>query len=189
MMHSLLPQSMKAVWIMLEQRPNADEQSEYHATLCGLVPDGNILRTLSDQVHSIDEFLKEIPEDQFEVVHEPYGWTVQQVIEHCIDAERVFGYRVLRIASGENIELPGWDENHFADCGYGRNADLDLLASEFLAQRGANLALLARLGDDAWHRQGVADQNPFSVRTLAWLMAGHWIHHRNILEKRLGQSV
>ena len=171
---------------MLSKRPTSSEQSEYHQTLTALVPDGPILQTLVDQVGEIATFLEStIPEDQVGVVHPPYGWSVRQVIEHCIDAERVFGYRVLRLATDEKVDLPGWDENHYAACGYGPNADMHALSAEYQALRGANLALLDRLEDAAWDRMGTADNKPFSVRTIAWLMAGHWIHHKTILEKRL----
>jgi hypothetical protein len=172
----------------LWQRPTAPECSDYHIGLINRVPDGDILELLTNQLSELQGFADSIPEDQAAVVHPPYGWTVRQVIEHCVDAERVFGYRTLRFASGDTTDLPGWDENTYASCGYGPDADVSALAQEFTAIRAANIALLGRLTADAWDRRGTADGNPVSVRVLAWLMAGHWMHHQQILMKRLGRE-
>lgn len=165
-------------------RPAAAEHSEYHQTLISLVT-GDLLETLQQQIDSIPQFVKSIPAEASDVVHAPYGWTVRQVVEHCIDAERVFGYRVLRFSTGEIVELPGWDENFYATSNYGPNADLAALADEYVAVRQANLLLIKRLNESAWDNSGVADGNPYSVRSIAWLMAGHWIHHETILRSRL----
>lgn len=173
---------------MPTQRPTSAEHSSYHETLISLVPDGSILETLSQQLDSLPEFIASIPDAAAEVVHAPYGWTVRQVVEHCLDAERVFGYRVLRFSTDEKVDLPGWDENFYAKCGYAKSVGLNELAKEYTAVRQANLLLAKRLVPDAWDRCGTADNNPYSVRSLLWLMAGHWIHHEKILKIRLGQS-
>ena len=167
------------------QRPANSECFDYHRNYVAQVPDGDILETLTAQQQEIATFLREIPQDQADVVHPPYGWTVRQVIEHCLDAERVFGYRALRFANADATELPGWDENRYASSGYGPHATLAELAEEYVALRRANVLLLSRLTDDAWEQLGTADRRAASVRTLAWLMAGHWLHHEQILRERL----
>ena len=169
---------------MQNQRPIEAEHSKYHQTLISLVS-GDILATLEQQADSIPAFVHSIPSESSDIVHAPYGWTVRQVIEHCIDAERVFGYRILRFATGECVDLPGWDENFYAASGCGPHADLDALADEYVATRRSNIALVRRLASEAWDRAGTADGNPYSVRSIIWLMAGHWIHHEAILRKRL----
>ena len=169
----------------LAQRPGEHECFDYHRDYAAKVPDGDILATLRSQQDSIPAFLEQIPEEVGPVIHPPYGWSVWQVIEHCIEAERVFGYRALRFAAGDKTDLPGWDENHYAATDYGPNATLAALASEFMALRQANVCLLARLTPSAWEEIGTADGRLCSVRTLAWLLAGHWLHHEAILRKRL----
>lgn len=169
----------------LEQRPSHDECFDYHRNYVALVPDGNILNTLEDQLTAATAFIRDIPRDQLEVIHPPYGWMVRTVVEHCCDAERVFGYRALRFATGDQTDLPGWDENHYAACGYGDRASASDLADEFSGLRLGNLQLLKRLNPEAFVQFGTADGRKVSVRTLAWLMAGHWLHHHRILAKRL----
>lgn len=170
----------------LEQRPGDDECFDYHRNYVALVPDGNVLETLEQQMASALAFIQAIPPDQWEVVHPPYAWKIRTVMEHCCDAERVFGYRALRFAAGDTTDLPGWDENHYAACGYGDRASRADLAAEFAALRGGNLRLLKRLRGEAFDQLGTADGRKVSVRTLAWLMAGHWLHHQKIMAARLG---
>lgn len=171
----------------LTKRPTNEECFDYHRDYVAKVPDGNILETLKKQAEFIPAYISELPAECLEVIHEPYGWKVRTVIEHCCDAERVFGYRVLRFSTGDKTDLPGWDENHYASCGYGDATSFEQLAQEFNALRNSNLALLSRLRDEAWNELGLADGRHVSVRTISWLMAGHWIHHREILDKRLGR--
>ena len=129
--------------------------------------------------------MKSIPADRLDIVHEGYGWSVRQVIEHLLDAERVFGYRILRFASGDLVDLPGWDENHYASCGYCEPVDVGAMADEFTGLRSANLDLLRRLSGSVVCNAGTADGNPFSVNSIAYVMAAHWVHHEQILQKRL----
>jgi DinB superfamily len=172
----------------LTRRPAASDCSEYQIGLINRVPDGNILEQLTTQLSDLQEFVDSIPESESTVVHAPYGWSVRQVIEHSLDADRVFGYRILRFAAGDQTDLPGWEENTYAACGYGPGASLSALGQEFTAIRAANIALLNRLTQDAWDHDGTADGHPITVRVLAWLMAGHWMHHHQILLKRLGRE-
>lgn len=166
-------------------RPKPTELSEYHQQLIQQVPETDILKLLSDQLQTGSAFVRSIPDNQMEVVHDGYGWSVRQVVEHCLDAERVFGYRMLRFASGDQVDLPGWDENHYAACGYCQPVDTEQMALEFTSLRQANLNLLNRLSESVMTNAGVADGNPFTVRSLLFVMAGHWIHHVQILKKRL----
>ena len=107
------------------------------------------------------------------------------MVQHCCDVERVFGYRALRFASGDEIDLPGWDQNFYAVCGHCDLTSKEELAEEFAALRRANLRLLHRLEPSAFDRFGMADGKKVSVRTIFWLMAGHWIHHEKVLRVRL----
>lgn len=168
-------------------RPGDNECFGYHREYVGKVPDGDILETLRRQASEGERLIiSSIPAAEFERVHPPYTWSVRTVIEHCLVAERVYGYRAMRVASGDGVAMPGWDENRYADCGMIRPVSPQKLADEFVALRMSNILLLERLAPDAWSRIGEANNMKFSARTQAWLMAGHWIHHAGILCKRLG---
>ena len=103
--------------------PLASQLSSYHQQLITVLPDpylnesgdADIMDLLVAQQTSGPDFIKSIPADRLDIVHEGYGWSVRQVIEHLLDAERVFGYRILRFASGDLIDLPGWDQTLIQD--------------------------------------------------------------------------
>ena len=167
------------------QRPTNHEAFSFNRDYVAKVPDGDILATLREQCDSIPAFIRSLPSEVADVVHPPYGWSIRQVVEHCVDAERLFGYRALRFASGDTTHLPGWDEVTIAAEDYGPGADFAGLADEFAALRRSNICLLSRLREQSWGIIGIADNRKASVRTIAWLMAGHWLHHYAILESRL----
>lgn len=167
------------------QRPTDDEVFHYQRDYVKKVADGDILETLKRQCEIAVPWIKSIPSAEADVVHPPYGWSIWQVIQHCVDAERVFGYRALRFATGDKTELPGWDENRYASVAYATGSSLVDLAEEFYLTRQSNIHLLQRLSPTAWEEVGTADGRLVSVRAISWLMAGHWIHHEVILKKRL----
>ena len=166
--------------------PTKEEFSEYHQTFISCVPDGKVEELLESQCLSFPTFVAGIPDRQADIIHAPYGWTIHQVIEHVVDAERVFGYRALRFATGDTTELPGWNENDYSASEYGRNVSIAELSQEFRTLRKSNIALLKRMDPDRFGNLGVADGRQFSVRAIVHLMVGHLIHHENILKSRLG---
>ncbi len=167
-------------------QPN-EISAEYHRGLIEATPGRDVLEVLQDQRAWLREVAAGVGPDQIDRVHAPYGWTIRQVFAHCADAERVFGYRMLRFAAGDPTELPGWDENFYADSRFGLG-DFDRLVSELDQLRQTNLLLLQRIEPECWDRSGVAEGKRLSVRALAWLAAGHLRHHLVIVQQRLGQE-
>lgn len=142
-----------------------------------------VLKVLSDQLYWMCELGGSLSAELVDRVHSPYAWTVRQVVEHCADAERIFGDRMLRIAAGDSTNLPSWDENAYADARFGLG-NLSHLISELGSLRQANLMLLGRIIPAAWNRVGNVDSQPITPRGIAWLAAGHVQHHFEIIEKR-----
>lgn len=164
--------------------PVAAEHAPYYAKYVALVPPGDVMATLEQQLSEVKEFLAGVPEERSEEPHGPYTWSFRQVVGHLADAERVFTYRALRFARKDPTPLPGFDENAFAlnaDFNSQRLADL---ADNFAAVRGATLTLLRGLDDAAWLRRGVANNDQMSVRAVAYVVAGHTRHHLGILRQR-----
>lgn len=167
-------------------RPAADEYAEYYHKYVSAVPDGDIARTLGQQGEDFLSALKGLSEEKAGSAYAPGKWTVKEVICHITDAERIFTYRILRIARGDTTPLASFDENAYAvTCGANDRA-LDTLLGEFAAVRGATLALLRWLPEAAWTNRGVASTKEVSVRGLAWITAGHAQHHFSILKERYG---
>jgi hypothetical protein len=55
---------------------------------------------------------------------------------------------------------------------------------EFEDVRRATIDFFRNLPADAWMRSGIASDNPFTVRALAFIAAGHLSHHLAILRER-----
>lgn len=165
-------------------RPQPDEYAGYFSRYVDRVPDGDIASILEQQVKETQELLARAGDGT-----QRYGdekWSVKQVVGHMTDAERVFAYRLLAIARGEQQSLPGFDENTYVDNGGFDDQPLSSLADAFAVQRKASLALLRQLSDEALARRGVANDNAISARALAYVMAGHERHHVAVLRERYG---
>ena len=171
------------------RRPSRTEfTSDYHEGLIEQVQGDCVLHALDRQLFWLCELASHLSTEQIDKIHPPYGWTVRQVFEHCADAERVFGYRMLRLAAGDSTPLPGWSENDYADARFGLGT-FSGLVSEMGQLRQANVNLLRRILPQAWDRAAEVDGGRINVRAIAWVAAGHLQHHLRIVEKRCGISL
>jgi hypothetical protein len=111
---------------------------------------------------------------------------VAEVVGHVTDAERIFAYRALRIARGDATPLASFDENAYVPAGSFDRRTLPDLLDELATVRHATLTLMRGLPAEAWARSGVASGRPVSVGALAYIIAGHELHHVAILRERYG---
>lgn len=117
-------------------------------------------------------------------VYAPGKWTIKEMIQHLIDTERVFAYRVLRFARKDTTELPGFDENLYAsNCDVSGRKLADLL-EEYQILRLSNIYLFKRLTDDDLCILGSANSNKISIGSIGYVLIGHAIHHHNIIKER-----
>jgi hypothetical protein len=170
--------------IAATMRPAPDEYAPHYATYVGSVPDGDVTRTLAEQGEKFIALLKHLSDQQANHAYAPGKWSVKEVILHIADGERIFSYRALRMARGDATPLAPFDENAYALSCEANGRPLDTLLGEFAAVRGATLALLRWLPEAAWTRRGTASGKEISVRALAWIAAGHALHHERILVER-----
>lgn len=171
------------------RRPTRSEYTaEYHDLLIKKVAGDCASKVLDEQLHWLCELASRLSTEQVDKIHPPYSWTIRQVFEHCANAERVFGYRMLRLAAGDQTSLPNWDENMYADSRFGLG-NFGQIIREIGSLRSANVLLLRRLVPQAWDRSGEVAGGPVTVRAIAWIAAGHLAHHLEIVEKRCGVAV
>jgi hypothetical protein len=169
---------------LLHTRPAADECSQYYFTYIQLVPDGDILHILQSQHAEIHALLKDTTDANASAHPAPSEWSIKQVVAHLSDAERLLSFRALWFARGEQSALPGFEPNPWvANTDANARAIGDLLA-EFDHVRAASIALFANLDAAAWQRRGIASDNVVSVRALAWIIAGHELHHNRSLREQ-----
>jgi len=166
--------------------PAADEYAPYYGTYVSKVPPGDVVALLARLQQETAAFLAKVPAAKEDFRYAPGKWTVKEVIGHLSDAERVFIHRAFRFGRGDTTPLPSFDENKYVPESEAGQRSLKEMAAEFSAVRQATLELLKGLPAAAWSRRGEASGKSVSVRALAWITAGHEIHHMGVLKERYG---
>jgi hypothetical protein len=170
---------------MIITRPEPSEFASFYAGYIGKVPDSGPEPLMREQLGAIEK-LRYLPEDRGNHAYADGKWTVKELIGHVADAERVFSYRLTRIARGDSTPLAGFDENAWAKAAPHAHRRIADVVDELLAVRRSTLALIHSLDDASIGNQGIANNNPVSARAICWIMAGHTKHHLDILQDRYG---
>ncbi len=158
-------------------RPNADEYAPYAADYLRLVPDGDILAILADQIPALDDTLGSLSDEEALRRFAPGEWSIKEVVGHLIDAERIFSYRLLAVSRGEQASLPGFDQDDYVRAAaFGERPFADL-REELRLLRRANLLAYRTISPEVAMRRGTANGHAFSVRALVYLLAGHCNYH------------
>ena len=170
-------------------RPSEPEVPGFVRGYVDVVPEGEpggLMQVLAGQLHSFPALLRRIPESGTESGYAPGKWSLKQAVEHVNDAERVFAYRLLRIARGDKTPLPGFDQDSYVANSSANARPWSELIAEFEDVRRATLALARSLPDEAWIRTGTSSGASCSARMLAYVIAGHAIHHARAIEDKYG---
>lgn len=165
-------------------RPDTTEHPPYYATYVSLVPQGDILNLLETQLDATLNLLRGISDTQADSRYAPGKWSIKEVVGHVVDTERIFAYRALRFARNDRTPLPGFEQEGYVRHAAFGDVRLSDLACEFEHVRRGNLFLFRNLDAAAWARSGVASNGEVSVRALAYIIAGHELHHVGILKTR-----
>lgn len=168
---------------MTQKRPQQGDYALYYENYIALVPSGDFLEILQDQRRELIELLSPLSEQQAEFRYASGKWSIKEVIGHITDAERIFSYRLLRIARGDQTPLASFEQDGYIANGNFSARKLSDLLQEFSVVREATICLIRSLDHEAWPRRGMANQKEVSVLALAFIIAGHERHHRLILEK------
>jgi hypothetical protein len=165
-------------------RPPSDEYAPFYGRYIALVPEREVVEVLEEQATSMQAILATVPAARENYRYAPDRWSIREVVGHLADTERIMACRALRIARGDQNPLPGFDENAYVTHAAFDRRTLSSLGEELLAVRRASVALFGSLAPEAWARRGIANDAPVSVRALAYIIAGHELHHRRILAER-----
>jgi hypothetical protein len=165
-------------------KPAKSEFLPYYERYIALVPDGNVVSTLAAQIGETLALLRGLPASVSNYRYAPDKWSVNEVVGHIIDSERIFTGRAQRFARNDPTPIPGFEQDDYV-----RNSTFDAyplseLAAELEAVRQSTLYLFKHMDEQAWTRRGVANNAEGSVRALANILAGHELHHREVLLSR-----
>jgi uncharacterized damage-inducible protein DinB len=143
-----------------------------------------LIEELEICLHDFIRFVQNIPMDKFDFRYEEGKWTIKEIIQHIIDAERIFAYRALRFSRNDKTALPGFEENDYVDNTNANKRSLQDLLTEMAVVRQATLSLYKSLSEEQLVRIGIASNNKISVRAIGFIIIGHQNHHQKIFEER-----
>jgi uncharacterized damage-inducible protein DinB len=166
-------------------KPKEGEFPPYAIMYITLLPDdGRVLEHLKDQFESTKVLVLSLPEEKLNYRYAEGKWTIKEILLHIIDTERIFAYRALRFARNDMTELPGYEQDDYTPYSGATGRDLTSIFEEYEAVRNATITLFNGFEEEAYTRLGVANKHTVSVRALAYQIAGHELHHINIIKER-----
>ena len=160
---------------------------EYAEMYVNLLPDdGMILKHLGDNFESTKQFIYSLPGEKLYYRYEKGKWSIKEILVHIIDDERIYAYRALRFARNEKSGLIGFDQDSYAVYSEAENRDLKNIFEEYEAVRNSTIALFDGLPESSLDRMGhgTGTANDATVRALVYHIAGHELHHINIIKEK-----
>lgn len=166
------------------RRPEESEYAPEFKRYIALVPETDIVAALEKQGAETQQLIASLDDNRAAYRYAPEKWSIKGVLGHVADGEKIFGYRFLAIARGEQQSLPGFEENDYAN-----NANFDSwpladLAESLAIVRRANVLTMKNLSDGDWHRRGLANGKEITPLALAFGILGHERHHLGVLRER-----
>src|SRR6476620_8441622 len=165
-------------------QPESTEYEAYYEKYISLVRGEDILETWSGQVRELDELFGNLAEERGNFAYAEDKWTLKEVLSHIIDGERMFAYRALRISRGDLTPIEGFEQDGYIENARSNERSFADLLDEFELLRVANVPMFNHMSETDWQRSGTASNVGVSVEALAYIMAGHVIHHVNIFGER-----
>lgn len=164
--------------------PGEKEFAPYYGIYISLVEGNDVLTALKKQMSETQKILAEISDEKSLYRYAEGKWSVKELVGHLIDTERIMAYRALRFARNDDTQIPGFEQNDYIENSNFDGCKLSDLAREFELVREANILMFQNFSEKTWLRSGVASGNRVSVRALAYIIAGHELHHMKILKER-----
>jgi len=165
--------------------PSPNEYAPYAGMYVDLVPaDGRILQHLKDNFEAVQQLMATLSERQLLHRYAPGKWTIKEVLVHMVDDERIYAYRAMCFARGEQKALPGFEQEDYAANSGANERSAESIMAEYEAVRRSTIAMFSSFTDDALTRWGNANGYNCTVRGLLYHLAGHEVHHFNLVRSR-----
>jgi len=168
----------------MTKKPSNEEYPEYYDPYIALVSEGSIENILINQLEETTALLSNLEEAQANYRYADGKWTLKEVIGHIIDTERIMSYRFLRISRGDRTPLAGFDENQYVEGASFQSRLVTDLIKELIAVRHSTLTQMRGLTEESWSRKGFANDTKISARAIAYIIAGHELHHVKIIKEK-----
>jgi uncharacterized damage-inducible protein DinB len=166
------------------QRPVKHEYPDYYVPYVDLVPEGDIVQLLNENLQKTVSLFEGLSEEASLKRYAPDKWSIKEVLGHITDTERIMSYRLLRIGRGDETPLAGFNENDYVQAAKTNNLSLSTIIDDFKTVRNATITLIKNTPREAWANKGNANGMEITTRAIAYIIAGHEMHHRKIVEER-----
>ncbi|MBM7650847.1 DinB family protein [Neobacillus cucumis] len=165
-------------------RPEANEFPEYYVPYVKLVPEGDLLEILKDNFEKTTALFEGLSEEKGLYRYATGKWSIKEVLGHMADTERIMSYRLLRVGRGDKTPLAGFNENDYIAESNFDGLPIKKLLEDFTAVRNATITLINNLPENAWEKIGFANNTEITTRAIAYIIAGHALHHLKIINER-----
>lgn len=169
---------------LLNGELNSDEYGKFYAGYIQQSSGKDLFDLLVDGRESVNRLIDSLDESTASYRYAPGKWTIREIIGHIIDTERIMAYRALAFSRGERVGLPGYDHNQYVDEANFDELSLQQFRTDYNNVRSSTESLFQSFSDEMLLRRGTASGSPFTVRALGYIIAGHELHHLNILRER-----
>ena len=161
---------------------STSEYHSYYEPYIAVLGSVDLMVALKDGLASFINFIKEIPEEKFAYSYADGKWSLAEVLLHLIDSERVFQHRAFRFARNDQTELPGFDQDLYVPASNANSRSKVEIIEEFISVRKSSITLFTSFSDETLKSTGTASDIVISVRALGFIMCGHVLHHKNIIQ-------
>jgi len=165
------------------KRPSKGEFAPYYANYIRNVPD-DAIKAFGDQLDTTNAFFKSIPKDKIDYKYADGKWSIKEIVGHLIDNERVMSYRALAISKNEKQSLPGFDQDDYIRKSNYSKRNYSELVEELKKIREANILMFKDFSEEILDRRGVANNSEVTVRAILFIIAGHELHHINVIKEK-----
>jgi hypothetical protein len=165
-------------------RPKADEYTANYATYIDRIKTDDLAETLKKGLEALVEFVQAIPAEKLDYRYQEGKWTTKEILVHLMDAERIFAYRALCFSRHDQTLLPGFDENEYVPWSNAAERTLESIMGEYTALRRSTIEFYKNISGDMSQRWGIACGRQISVRALGYAIAGHELHHMDVIREK-----
>lgn len=165
-------------------RPDLNRVPEFYHNYINQAEEDHLMESLKKQTRSFIRFLEKIPKKKRNYRYAEDKWSIKEVLQHIIDAERVFAYRALRFARKDTTPLPGFEENIYVSNAKVENRKWKDIVNEFLVVRWSTEALFGSFDAEQLESGGMASGKSIYVMGIGFIIAGHANHHMIVMKER-----
>ena len=165
-------------------RPDLSRVPQHYHGYINQVKQDDLMTAFDKQSKKMLRFFKNIPEDKQDYAYAEGKWTLKELLQHIIDAERVFSYRALTFSRNDKNNLPSFDENEWTSESNATDRNWNDLLEEFKALRKSTEYLFSSFSNEQLERSGTSNNNSNYVLGLGFIVVGHVTHHIKIIKEK-----